>query len=151
MKQLESSLKTLVTRVLERTTPEAASEFRKQGDRIVHESLQIAPESLRQKLLETESPPKKTVRTRGAEVLLSFEALSIGVTMTSILVHLWHERTLFKLARQERSACQRLELVWVELLKKHGFSPEQADQIAAEFGGDLQEVFQREQDGPKLR
>jgi hypothetical protein len=148
-KQLESSLKTLITRVLEKASPPAAAEFRKQGDHIVHDSLQIAPESLRQKVLETESEPKKAVRTRGAGMLLSFETISIAVTMTSILVHLWHERTMFKLAREEETACQRLKLVWGELLMKHGFTPEQAREIAAEFGEDLQEVFLTQQGGPK--
>jgi hypothetical protein len=149
MKQLESSLKDLVTRVLEKTAPKAAAEFRKQGDRIVQESLRIPPEALRQKLLETESPPKPAVRTRGGEILLGFEGISIAVTMTSILVHLWHERTLVKLTRQEQTACQRLELVWGELLMKHGFSTEQARQISAEFGEDLQEVFLGEQGGSR--
>ena len=151
MEPLESSLKSLVTRVLEKTAPEAAREFRKRGDRIVHECLATAPEALRKRVQEAAPPPpKKTVRTRGGAAVLGLEVISVGITMTSIVVHLWHERTLLKLAREERSACQKLKSVWGGLLVKHGFTPDQARQIAAEFGEDLQEVFLREPVDPQI-
>jgi hypothetical protein len=152
MKNIESSMKALVTRVLEKTAPEAAVEFRKKGDQIVHDCLRMEPESLRQKLKETESTAKKSaVRTRGPEVLFSFETLSLGVTMTSILVHLWHERTMVKLAREEEIACDRLRRMWVELLVNHGIPLEKAQQIATEFGADLPEVFLAERRVPATR
>jgi hypothetical protein len=152
MKNIESSMKALVTRVLEKTAPAAAVEFRKNGDQIVHDCLRMDPESLERKLKETESTAKKSaVRTRGPEILFSFETLSLGVTLTSILVHLWHERTMVKLAREEQIACERLPKMWAGLLERHGFTPEEALKIAEEFGADLPEVFLAERRAPATR
>jgi hypothetical protein len=147
MESLESSLKSLVTRVLERTDAAAAAEFRKGGDRIVHEALKTDPATLRQRLLETEPAPKKSVRTRGGEILLGFESISVAVTMTSILVHLWHERMTIKLVRAEETACQRLKVVWEELLIRRGIDPVEAHRIAAEFGEDAGDLFVKEPSG----
>ena len=148
MNELDSSIKDLVMRALEKAAPAEVPEFRKLGDRIVHEIMQKDPEVLRDELVGT----KPAVRTRGPEMLLGFETLSVAVTLTSILVHIWHERTMLKLTREQQSAVAKFRVLWREWLVKRGFDPQEAERIASELDDDVHELLLlKQQNTPRTR
>jgi hypothetical protein len=92
-------------------------------------------------LAEFVDPPTDRIPRLGGDIVgLSIEGVNIAVTMSAILIHLWHCRVTVLAAKQELAAVQRLPAVWSEILKRH-IPAADADKLCQQFGADLEAIL----------
>jgi hypothetical protein len=138
-----SQIDSLVEKILENVAPEDGAQFKRDGG-LARKALQLSPAQIETMATGTGTSHEIVPRVLGQEATMKI--VDLGVSLTVILVHLWHMRAQILEIREKDQMLARLRNLWRDLLINRGVDPDFASAIVSQYGNDMVSMLQSYKD-----